>query len=234
MNTHFYFSIRNWSKLCLLHSLVLRALYLTSSERALLLLATMFFSWAGCDCIWGRSFLWKRSRTTCSSWECRLWTLLRCFCYPLCFSLHLERVFMAPICCANCLVSLFPLGVKTSSLNKWWLVRGCRGRCMLLDPSCGFAVIAEFKHRFRELKTWVHFSLKGLEICIFRDADISEKTKYSVPECFPRWRWLMKSLSPRNFSPDEALNVPFGWSWLVAGELMDSYDHVITWVGSDF
>lgn len=114
--------------------------------------------------------------------------------------------------CANRLVSLFPLGVKTNSLNKWWLVRSCRGRCMLLDPSCGFAVIAEFKHRFRELKTWVHFSLKGLEICIFRDADISEKKKYSVPECFPRW--LMKSFSPRNFCPDEALNIPFGGSWL--------------------
>lgn len=56
---------------------------------------------------------------------------------------------MVPLCRANCSVFTPEGKSDTGSLNKWWLDRGCKGRCMLLDPSCGFAVTAEFKHRFK-------------------------------------------------------------------------------------
>jgi len=56
---------------------------------------------------------------------------------------------------------------------------------MLLDLSCGFAFTAEFKHAFSKW-TWVHFFLRGLEICIFIEAGISEKNKFLVHKHFPR------------------------------------------------
>lgn len=83
----------------------------------------------------------------------------------------------------------------TSSWNKWYVNAGRRGWCMLLDPSCGFAVVAELKHWFREWKAWVHFPFKGFSSCIFRDTGISEKSQFLVHKRFP-WH-LVKPLPPK-------------------------------------
>lgn len=124
MNTDFYFSVGGQSNLYCLYSLVLRPLCPIPSESVLFLLATMFLS----HCIWGKIFLWKRSRTIHSSWECRedtIWLsmLLRHFYYPTYSGLYLEGVFMVPMCCANCSVFTSKAKCDTNTLNKWWLDR---------------------------------------------------------------------------------------------------------------
>lgn len=147
-----------------------------------------------------------------------LWMLLRHFYYPTYFGLYLEGVFMVQICCANHSVFTSKAKCDTNTLNKLWLDRERWGRCMVLDSLCGFSIIAEFKHRFRECKAWVHFSLKRSEICVFRNAGVSQKSKFIVHKHF--LRQLMKSVFKELFH--KVSYVPFGRSCLVARKRMDS------------
>lgn len=63
------------------------------------------------------------------------------------------------------------------------------------------------------------FLLEWLEVCMFRGAD-NWKSKFLGYKHFTRQ--LIKSLSPKNFSPVKAFSVPLERIWIVAGDLMDS------------